>query len=78
MRLSSDGVNYIYTYVSLFVVVLFQKVTTGNILIGYKGNSMEEGYGIAIVINNDERSIDLPLLRGGMWCSLIGSEDCTG
>ena len=45
MRLSSDGFHDIHLSVSLFFVVLFRKVTPGNILIRYGGNSMEEGDG---------------------------------
>ena len=33
---------------------------------------------LALVIGNNEKSIELPILRGGMWCSLIGRVYQTG
>ena len=49
MRFNSDGVNDIHPYLSLFVVILFQKVTPGNILISFGGNDMDEEYGTPLL-----------------------------
>ena len=43
--LINDGVHGIHPSVYLFVVLLFHKVTPGNILIIYRGDGMEEGDG---------------------------------
>ena len=69
--LSSDGVHDIHPYVSLFVFVLFRKVSPGNILMRYVGQRHGGRRWPTIFINNYDGSIDLPLLRGGMRRSLM-------
>ena len=52
----------------------------------YSGSYIDELWGIihgggichTIFINNNDGSVDLPLLRRGIWRSLIGRSDRTG
>ena len=50
MRLSSNRVHDIHPSVSLFVSILFSKVSTGNILMRYGGDGMEEGDGLKLLL----------------------------
>ena len=45
----SDGVHDIHPSVSMFFVVLFQTVISGNILVIFGVNGMEEGYSLPLL-----------------------------